>query len=106
MASARGLGVGVGTVAASSSSAAAGVGPRVATLGKHSLPTLLTERPQTKKGGVGVAVRTYGRLIIKRAAFSRASPHAESYLRREAPCPPQAPKICSISPASQFSTMN
>ena len=54
MASARGVGVGVGTVAASSSSAAAGAGPRVATSGKHTLANASTERPQTKKGGIGV----------------------------------------------------
>ena len=64
------------------------------------------EQPQTKVGGIGVAMRTYGRLINKSAAFFRAPLPAESYLRRKAPCPPQAPKKCSISPASRFSIRN
>ena len=51
MASARGVGVGVGTVAASSSSAAAGAGPRVATSGKHSLPTLQRSGPKPRRAG-------------------------------------------------------
>ena len=38
--------------------------------------------------------------------FFARRPRAESYLRREAPCPPQAPKICCISPAGQFSRRN
>ena len=41
----------------------------------------------------------------ERRLFSRPPP-AESYLRRKAPCPPQAPKKCSISPASRFSIRN
>ena len=61
---------------------------------------------QTKVGGIGVAMRTYGRLINKSAAFFRAPSPAESYLRRKAPCPPQAPKKCSISPASRLSIRN
>ena len=77
MASARGVGVGVGTIAASSSSLIGGGGGRAAcgNIGQAQLAYALTERPQTKKGGVGVAMRTYGRLINKRAAFfSRAAP--------------------------------
>jgi len=77
VASARGVGVGVGTVAASSSSAAAGAGPRVANIGQAQLANASTERPQTKKGGVGVAMRTYGRLINKRAAFFSRAPPAQ-----------------------------
>ena len=49
--SARGVGVGVGTVAGSSSSAAAGAGPRVATSGKHSLPTLQWSSPKPRWAG-------------------------------------------------------
>ncbi len=84
MAPARGVGVGVGTVAASSSSAAAGSGLRVATSGQAQLANASMERPQTKKGGIGVAKRACGRLINKTAPlFSRLSPQ-RSFMRRKA----------------------
>ena len=43
-------------------------------IGQAQLANASTERPQTKKGGVVVAMRTYGRCINKRAAFFRARP--------------------------------
>ncbi len=46
-------------------------------IGQAQLANASTERPQTKKGGVGVAMRTYGRCINKRAAFFSRAPPAQ-----------------------------
>ena len=105
VASARGVGVGVGTVAGSSSSAAAGAGPSVATSGKHSLPTLQWSSPKPRWAGSAWPCAHMADLSTRAPPFF-APPPAESYLRRKAPCPPQAPKKCSISPASRFSIRN
>ena len=87
VASARGVGVGVGTVAASSSSAAAGAGPRVATSGKHSLPTLQRSGPKPRRAGSAWPCAPMADLSTRAPPFFRVPPRAESCLRREAPCP-------------------
>ncbi len=54
-----------------------GVRAACGNIGQAQLANASTERPQTKKGGVGVAMRTYGRCINKRAAFFSRAPPAQ-----------------------------